>query len=196
MELEFVVRLQRSSDIKLSVSPGARSQVVTQTTHQLKDFYPQLVLNPHLFLNFATYIVQSQLDANTYNIYYTMWERLRQGSVLSTKYLVNNSSTGVVNIQGMISYFTKFPFSLFHRNTMKSNISYFFCRIEDCWPVMFLRVNSSKLLISSVCCNICCSLLTFICQYAVVSICHHYSLSFTTVVFDQLKGVFKTLSYF
>ena len=47
LESRFIVRSQLGLSIQPGSSPSAGLQVVTQSTHLLKDCYPQLVLNPH-----------------------------------------------------------------------------------------------------------------------------------------------------
>ena len=47
LESRFVIRSQFGPSIQSGSSPSAGLQVVTQSTHLLKDCYPQLVSNPH-----------------------------------------------------------------------------------------------------------------------------------------------------
>ena len=49
LESRFIVTSELGTGIQSVSSPSAGLQVVTQSTHLLKDCYPQLVPNPHRF---------------------------------------------------------------------------------------------------------------------------------------------------
>ena len=65
LESRFIVRSQLGPSIQLGSSPSAGLQVVTQSTHLSKDYYPQLVSNPHRSPNSVSKVAELQVHATT-----------------------------------------------------------------------------------------------------------------------------------